>query len=205
MMRVLLVEDEVMLRESLASALGGAPGIEVVKTLGDAAEVMGVVKSMPIDLILMDVCTDNDSSGIVAAREVKQARPDIRVVIMTGLPEVTFVNKALEAGVDSFVYKNIGTQELITIMTSTMEGYSTYPFKKASALKEIPDLDDEELAILRLTCMGKQRAEISAELHVSEATVKRRIANILAKTGYDSMLKLSVHMISKGYIVPNIE
>lgn len=204
-MRVLVVEDEVMLRESLASALGGTQGIEVVGTLGDAADALDVVRTSKVDLVLMDVCTENDSSGIVAAGQIKREFPNVRIVIMTGLPEVTFVNKAREAGVDSFVYKNIGTRELVTIMFSTMEGYSTYPFKQVSKPEGIPELDDEELAILRLTCMGMQRAEISRELHVSEATIKRRIANILAKTGYESMLKLSVHMISKGYIVPNIE
>ena len=124
-MRVLLVEDETMLRESLAHTLDGEFDIEVVETLGDAANVMEVLCSTPVDVILMDVCTEGGSSGIVAAKKAKEKFPEIRIVIMTGLPEMTFVDLAKEAGVDSFIYKNVGTSELLGVLRSTLEGYST--------------------------------------------------------------------------------
>ena len=74
-MRVLLVEDKTMLRESLAHTLNSEFDIEVVETLGDAANVMEVLCSTPVDIILMDVCTEGGSSGIVAAKKGKGGIP----------------------------------------------------------------------------------------------------------------------------------
>ena len=150
-MRVLLVEDETMLRESLAHTLNSEFDIEVVETLGDAANVMEVLCSTPVDIILMDVCTEGGSSGIVAAKKAKEEFPEIRIVIMTGLPEMTFVDLAKEAGVDSFIYKNVGTSELLGVLRSTLEGYSTYPTKRPIAMVDDFRFDSEEIAILRLT------------------------------------------------------
>lgn len=145
-MRVLLVEDETMLRESLAHTLNSEFDIEVVETLGDAANVMEVLCSTPVDIILMDVCTEGGSSGIVAAKKAKEEFPEIRIVIMTGLPEMTFVDLAKEAGVDSFIYKNVGTSELLGVLRSTLEGYSTYPTKRPIAMVDDFRFDSEEIA-----------------------------------------------------------
>lgn len=153
----------------------------------------------------MDVCTENDSSGIVAARKIKEAHPETRVIIMTGIPEITFIEQARDAKADSFVYKNVGTSDLLSIVRSTMEGYSTYPAQKQSVFSGTAALTDIEIDILRLVCETKTRKEIAAELYLSEGTVKRHISEILAKTGYDNILRLAVHAVSSGLIVPNMD
>lgn len=203
-MRVLIVEDQVMLRDSLAVAISAQDDMEVVGKLANASKALELVERQGVELVLMDVCTENDMSGIAATRIIKEAHPEVRVVIMTGMPEVTFVSQARDAHADSFVYKNVSTSELLSVMRSTMEGYSTYPATR----RELPgymDLTDEELQILRLVCETKSRKEIAAELLLSEGTVKRRISDILAKTGYDSVMKLAVHAVSNGWIVPGIK
>ena len=203
-MRVLIVEDQTILRDSLAVAIAAQEGMQVVGKLSSAKEALAAVEATDANLVLMDVCTDDDESGIVATRLIKEAHPEVRVVIMTGMPEVTFVRQARDAGADSFVYKNVSTTELLSIMRSTSEGYSTYP----AARRDMPgyvDLTEEELQILRLVCETKSRKEIAAELLISEGTVKRRIGDILAKTGYDSVMKLAVHAVSNGWIVPGIK
>lgn len=204
-MRIIIVEDQAMLRESLTCAVNAHHDAEVVGSFADAADVVEAASRLLPDLVLMDVCTENDSSGIVAARKIKKAHPEIRIVIMTGMPDVTFVKQAQEAGADSFVYKNIGTSELLGVLRSTMEGYSTFPQKQTGEFCGAMSLSEEEIAILRLVCETKTRKEIAAELLLSEGTVKRRISEILAKTGYESILKLAVHVVSNGYIVPRIE
>ena len=203
-MRVLIVEDQVMLRDSLAMAIAAQDDMQVVGKLADASQALETVERTLPDLVLMDVCTENDMSGIAATRAIKEAHPEVRVVIMTGMPEVTFVRQARDAHADSFVYKNVGTVELLSVMRSTLEGYSTYP----TARRDLPgyvDLTDEELQILRLVCETKSRREKAAEMLLSEGTVKRRISDILAKTGYDSVMKLAVHAVSNGWIVPGIK
>ena len=164
MIRVLIVEDQAILRESLARSVGDQPDMTVVAAIADASEALGVALKERPDMILMDVCTEHDSNGIVAAAHIKEQLPECRVIIMTGMPEITFVDQAREAG-----------------------------------------LDDVELSILRLACEGKSRREIAAELFMSEGTIKRRISEILNKTGYDNIMRLAVRAVTEGSIVPNME
>lgn len=127
MIRVLIVEDQAILRESLARSVGDQPDMAVVSAIADASEALGVALRERPDMILMDVCTEHDSNGIVAAARIKEQLPECRIIIMTGMPEITFVDQAREAGVDSFVYKNVGIDELFAVMRSTLAGYCTFP------------------------------------------------------------------------------
>ena len=178
--------------------------MEVVASLANAADALEATRRSGATCALLDVCTENDSSGIVAARLIKDQLPGVQVVVMTGLPEITFVERAREAGEDSFVYKNVGTDELLAIIRSTMEGYSTFPLSKQRIIPDGVELTPVEIDILRLVCESKTRREIAAELYLSEGTVKRHISEILAKTGYDNILRLAVHAVSNGLIVPGM-
>ena len=177
MIRVLIVEDQAILRESLARSVGDQPDMTVVAAIADASEALGVALKERPDMILMDVCTEHDSNGVVAAARIKEQLPECRIIIMTGMPEITFVDQAREAGVDSFVYKNVGIDELFAVMRSTLAGYCTFPKPPESIFSGTAALDDVELSILRLACEGKSRREIAAELFMSEGT------KILAKAG----------------------
>lgn len=110
MISVLIVEDQAILRESLARSIADQPDMTVAAAIADASCALDVVREQRPDMILMDVCTEHDSSGIVAAGHIKEEVPECRIVIMTGMPEITFVDQAREAGVDSFVYKNVGIE-----------------------------------------------------------------------------------------------
>ena len=191
MIKIVIVEDQTMLRDSLAQTIDAQPDMEVVASLADAAFALDEVEKTGATCALLDVCTENDSSGIVAARRIKESHPEVRVVIMTGMPEITFIEQARAAHVDSFVYKNVGTNDLLGIIRSTMEGYSTFPRAQQSIFSDAAALTDVEVDILRLVCETKTRKEIAQELFLSEGTVKRHISEILAKTGYDNILRLS--------------
>ena len=204
MIRIVLVEDQAMLRDSLVCTINAQQDMEVVAAFANAADALEATRRTGATCALLDVCTENDSSGIVAARLIKEEMPDVRVVIMTGLPEITFVDGARKAGVDSFVYKNVGTGELLGIIRSTMEGYSTFPLAKQRIIPDGVELSQVEIDILRLVCESKTRKEIAAELYLSEGTVKRHISEILAKTGYDNILRLAVHAVAEGNIVPGM-
>ena len=204
MISVLIVEDQAILRESLARSIADQPDMTVAAAIADASCALDVVREQHPDMILMDVCTEHDSSGIVAAGHIKEEVPECRIVIMTGMPEITFIEQARAAHVDSFVYKNVGTNDLLGIIRSTMEGYSTFPRAQQSIFSDAAALTDVEVDILRLVCETKTRKEIAQELFLSEGTVKRHISEILAKTGYDNILRLAVHAVSSGLIVPKM-
>lgn len=86
MIRVLIVEDQAILRESLARSVGDQPDMTVVAAIADASEALGVALKERPDMILMDVCTEHDSNGIVAAARIKEQLPECRIIIMTGMP-----------------------------------------------------------------------------------------------------------------------
>lgn len=205
-MKVLIVEDQAMLRESVTRVIDAQSDMEVIASLSDAAKALDQIDQNKPDLVLMDICTENGSSGLAATRAIKDKHPDLKVVAITGMPEMTFVEQAKEAEVDSFVYKNVGMDELLSIIRSTMEGYSTYPQQRTSGqFVDSSRFSDVEMKILRLVCEAKSRKEIAAELFMSEGTIKRHISEILAKTGYDSILRLAVRLVSEGYIVPSVD
>lgn len=89
MIRVLIVEDQAILRESLARSVGDQPDMTVVAAIADASDALDVVLKERPDMILMDVCTEHDSNGIVAAARIKEQLPECRVIIMTGMPEIS--------------------------------------------------------------------------------------------------------------------
>ena len=113
MIRVLIVEDQAILRESLARSVGDQSDMTVVAAIADASEALDVVLKERPDMILMDVCTEHDSNGIVAAARIKEELPECRVIIMTGMPEITFVDQAREAGVEILPVVLDGTTTMI--------------------------------------------------------------------------------------------
>lgn len=175
-----------------------------VGTIGNAAHALVACKRHEPDLILMDVCTEDNASGIDAATVIKGQCPAVKIVIMTGMPEITYIESARKASVDSFLYKNVSSETLLATLRSTMDGYGTFPRQLSDALPLGFSFNDTEIAILRLVCEARSRKEIARELAMSEGSVKASITSILNKTGYDSIMKLAVFAVARGYIVPRV-
>lgn len=161
------------------------------------------------DIVLMDICTENNSSGITYCGKLKEKYPDIKVIIMTGMPDVNFIRMARENNADSFIYKNISKDSLISVIKNTLEGYSMYPdVKSHKDLKKsefLSELTEKELEVLTLYCKFLDRQEVADYLNISMSTLKSHITTILQKTNYDSFSKLAIYCVSNGFIVTNIE
>ncbi len=200
MIKILIVEDQTILRDALSLNLNGVEDFKVVGGISDASIALYTCERLKPDLILMDICTENNSSGLEATLKIKEKYPEIKVIIMTAMLEVTFVERAKDALADSFIYKNIDLNSLIVTIKNTMEGYSVFPNKSIPKLPNDAELTKKELEILRLICEAKSRKEISQILYLSEGTIKAYISVILQKTGYDSISKLAIYALSNGYI-----
>ena len=205
MVSVLLVDDSKLMRNMIEDCIVRSRRYMLAASLENAvnAEIYCVKKE--VDLILMDVCTADDESGIVSAQKIKKRRPNTRVIIMTSMPEYSFIQKAKDAGCDSFWYKEYGDAELLDIMDRTARGESVYP--GGPPVVEIggtvsSDLTDREFDVLRQIALGYKYEEIAENLVITSNTVKFHIKNILLKTGYRSMLKLIVDMVDKKLILP---
>ena len=204
MIKILIVEDQVIMRDSLENLINGQEDMCVVGSIGSASKALEICKKSSPDLVLMDVCTENNESGIAAAAKIHTQYPEIKIVIMTGMPEITYMESSKKAGVDSFLYKNVKSETMLATIRSTMDGYGTFPREAPSVLPGNLSFTDTEIAILRLVCEAKNRKEIARELAMSEGSVKAVITDILNKTGYDSIMRFAVFAVAKGYINPYV-
>ena len=207
MKRVLIVEDQRMPRENMERTLHDSGKYELAASINGADVAFVICKQQHIDLILMDVCTVGNKDGIEATAEIKSAFPNIKIIIVTSMVEVSYLDRARAAGVDSFWYKDISPESLIDVIDRTMEGEKVFPGetpKVKLGLADSTDLTAKEIEVLRLVCDGLEYSEIAQELNIAERTVKYHISNILSKTGYANRTRLAIAVTNKKFIIPSI-
>ncbi len=202
--KIVIVEDQIILNDMLKNTISNT--YNVVATSDDASELIKLCDLYKPDLILTDICTKNNSSGIINGKKVKDKYGNkIKVLAMTGVPDITFLNETKKANLDGFIYKNISSESLINSIEQILNGYKLFPdnviYNTVDCLK---NLTNKELEILKLLCSGNSREEIADCLNIAIGTLKNHISSILNKTGFDSISKLLVFCIGNGYIVPNM-
>lgn len=109
MVTILVVEDQALLCDSLERLLNGQEDMRVVGSCAHADEAFELCRSLSPDLVLMDVVTGNTANGIAVVVEIRQKLPEIKIVVMTAVPEISFIGAAQNAGAHSFIYKKIST------------------------------------------------------------------------------------------------
>ena len=160
----------------------------------------------PVDLILMDVVTRNGENGLDAAAKIKRAFPKIKIIIVTSMPEYSYLSRAREIGVESFWYKEEQRESLLDVMERTMAGESVYPDATPElqlGLASSYEFTERELEVLREMTGGDTNQEIAERLHISVATVKSHILNMLEKTGFRNRTELAVRARESGLVILN--
>ena len=115
MIRVLIVEDQRMAREDMENYIQSSGRYCLAASITNAAMAETVCRQSRCELVLMDVCTEDDESGLVAAEQIKKTMPQIKIIIVTSLAECSFIERAHKAGVESFWYKDAGKEELLEV------------------------------------------------------------------------------------------
>lgn len=207
MTRVLIVEDDPMARQLLEIYVNQSGKYVLELAVESAALAEFCCRTRPVDLVLMDVCTGLNANGIEAAEKIKHYFPDMKIIIITGQPECSFIDRARSAGVDSFWYKTAGKESLLEIMDRTMAGERIYPemtppLQLGNITSEL--LTDRELEVLRKVVAGETDAAIAEKLHISLRTVKGHIQTMRAKTGFRNRTELAVRARDCGLIINDI-
>ena len=125
--RVLIVEDQEMPRQLFEIFVKSDPRYVLAASISNAELAVDFCAHIRIDLILMDVMTELGSSGLDAAEEIKKKYPEIRIIIVTSMPEASWLKRAREIGVDSFWYKEAQKEPILAVMERTMAGERVYP------------------------------------------------------------------------------
>ena len=204
MIQVLLVEDDPMARQLLEIYVNKSETYELAGSVESALFAEVFCRTHPVDVILMDVCTAMNANGIDAAQDIKKHLPKIKIIIITSQPECSFIDRAREAGVDSFWYKSATAEELITVMDRTLAGESIYP--DSTPILKIGDtvserFSEHELEVLRLVVAGETDAVIAEKLFISMATVKTHIQNMKNRTGFRNRTELAVKARESGLVI----
>ena len=202
--RVMIVEDQNMVRMLFEKTVRESDRYELMYSIRNADLADVYCQNENIDLILMDVYTDNGANGLNAAARIKKAHPKIKIIIVTSMPEFSYLQRAREAGVESFVYKETDSAPLISIMDRTVAGESIYPDKtpevKIGRISSY-DLSERELEILRELTTGDTNEKIAEKLFISVATVKTHIANIMEKSGFKTRTELAIKARESGLVI----
>ena len=144
--KVILVEDQELLLDGLSLSLDADESLEVLGKIKDIDEVLNCKQCKDADILLTDICTANGHNSLDYVVKIKSNFPQIKIVLMTSIMEIDFIDRAKQSGADSFVYKTMPTKELIAVIKNVMNGYSTFPLSKKEELPELKDLTNNELS-----------------------------------------------------------
>jgi DNA-binding NarL/FixJ family response regulator len=214
--RVLIVEDDALMRAGLRGVLSGDPAIEVVGEAGDGREVLHRTRLLSPDIVLMDIRMP-DLDGIAATRDVLAAFPDVKVVILTTFERDDYIFGALSAGASGFLLKRTRPEDLLAAIHTVAAGDSllspsvTRRVIARMAHQPAPDttrdarlaaLTQREREVLELVARGLSNGEIAATLVIEESTVKTHTKRILAKLGVRDRVQAVIFAYEHGLTSP---
>ncbi|MGW2182538.1 response regulator transcription factor [Streptomyces sp. NPDC001732] len=212
--RVLLVDDEPLVRAGLRAVLDAQPDIEVVGEVGDGAAVIPLLRQLRPDVVAMDVRMPL-MDGIEATRVVLRTVPDPpKILVVTTFENDEYVYEALRAGADGFLLKRSRPAEIVHAVRLVAEGESLlfpaavrqlaaeYGTSKARAVMDRAALTDRESAVLRLMARGLSNAEIAAKLVVGVETVKTHVSAVLTKLGARDRTQAVIAAYESGFVAP---
>jgi len=211
--RVLVVDDHTLIRQGIVGLLDSQPDIEVVGQAGTGREAVASFATISPDVVLMDIAMPG-INGLTATREMKERRPDVRVLVLTIHDREDYLFQALRAGASGYVLKGADVQDLLAAVRTAYRGeIYLYPSVTSTLVADYlrrarggqdraiyDGLSDREREILHLIAQGKTSPEIAAELFLSPHTVQSHRDHIMTKLDLHSKAALIKYAIAKGLI-----
>ncbi|MFE4800223.1 response regulator [Streptomyces sp. NPDC056708] len=216
--RVLIVDDQMMVREGFSVLLNAMPGIEVVGEAVDGRQAVEQVASLRPDVVLMDIRMP-ELNGIEATREIVAADADAKVLVLTTFDLDEYVYQALRAGASGFLLKDASARQLAdgvrvvaageALLAPTVTKRLINEFSKLAETPRLPafarigDLTERETEVLVLIAQGRSNAEIASHLVVAESTIKTHVSRILVKLGLRDRTQAAVFAYEARLVTPS--
>jgi two-component system response regulator DesR len=201
MIRVLLAEDQGMMRGALALLLDLEPDLEVVAQVATGDQIVPVAVRERPDVALLDIEMPG-GDGITATAELRRRLPGCKVLILTTFGRPGYLRRAMEAGASGFLVKDGPVEELAAAVRRVRAGERVVdPALAAAALAAGPDpLTDRERDVLRESAGGATVADVAARLHLSESTVRNYLSAAITKTGTRNRIEAVGVAQSNGWL-----
>jgi DNA-binding NarL/FixJ family response regulator len=214
--RVLLADDQAMVRVGFRMILETQPDIEVVGEAANGEQAADSARRLRPDVVLMDIQMP-DGDGLAATRRITEAgEPHSRVVILTTFERDEYVFEALQSGASGFLLKNAPPEELLhavrvvaagdallapSVTRTLIEQFARRPARPDTGAR-LDTLTEREREVLVMLARGKSNAELAAELIVSEGTIKTHISSLLGKLGVRDRVQAVVLAYESGLVAP---
>lgn len=203
--RLLLVDDEALIRYGLKAITELDEAIEVVGEADNGAEAIALAETLKPDVILMDIAMPI-KNGVEATMEIRKILPEAKVLILTTHAEDKYLAQAMEQGASGYLLKNTPPQDFIHIIQTTHRGYLQFSPSLASQIsqtlistraqhhktREWEGATPREQEVIRLIAQGANNREIAQELYIAEKTVKNHVSNILSRMGLRDRTQLAI-------------
>ena len=209
--RILIVDDHPVVRHGLRNLLSMHPDFEIVGEAEDGAQVFPLLAAHETDVILLDIQM-RGQGGIDVARRVLQSYPQVKIIILTTYDDEIYLEQGLEAGVHGYLLKSVSHETLPDSIRAVMRGekilspslvsnvMTNYQKLSQEQAKREAGLSSNDLEILTLIAEGANNKLIAEELFWSEATVKRRMQEILEKLGVSNRAQAIAEAVRRGWI-----
>lgn len=205
-MRVLIVDDHLIVRQGLRSIMEREPDISVVGEFGSGEEALAQVAALAPDVAIVDVRMPG-MSGVDLCRRLRDVAPKTAVVMLTSFLNEELVRECIQAGARGYLLKDVGDLDLVRGIRAVMRGEAAMAPKAAGLLvdwvKEKPDpnsLSADELELLRLISRGMTNREVAAALFVSENTVKDRVLELFRKLKAKGRVEAVMEGVRRGLL-----
>ena len=202
--KIMIVDDQFVSREMFKLYISQCPDYEVVYCVDTAMFADTYVLNSDLDLVIMDILMQDGSNGLDAAEKIKKLKPELKIIAVTSMPEVSWMDRAKQIGIESFWYKEVSEETILEIIERTLGGESIYPIETPEVklgMTKSTDLTPREIQVLRLLTTGVGNDEIAESLGVSLNTVKTHIQHLLDKTGFASRTQLAIQARVTGFVI----
>ncbi len=208
MINTLLVEDDLYIQRHFIERFSEEEDIRIVAAVRDAFEAEGLCSQGGIDLVLMDVLTLHKHSGLAAGKRIREAYPNIKVLIVTSLVDPEVLQQARRGCADSLWYKDHGTDAIMDVIRRTMAGERVIPgFSPSVEMKRCmsEDFTPAQIEILRAFIKGYTYREIAEKFNLSVSGVRYNIAEMVRIGGFKNKEELTTVAIENKLVVTTLD
>jgi two-component system response regulator DevR len=204
-LRIVLVDDHEVVRVGVRALIERQPEMEVIGEASSVREAVTLAEQLAPDVVVLDIRLPG-GNGLEACRQIKECRPDTRIIVLTSYPDDEVLFDAIAAGADGYVLKQIGSDELIRALQRVGRGESLLDpslteqvfakmrqVRKQERAHAFADLNAQEMQILAHVAEGDTNREIGAALQLSEKTVRNYVSIILGKLGVSSRAQAAAY------------
>lgn len=202
--KIMIVDDQFVSRELFKLYIEQSPDYEVLYCIDTAMFADTYVLKAPLDLVIMDILMKDGSNGLDATEKIKKLKPEVKIVAVTSMPEVSWMDRAREIGIESFWYKEVSEETILDIIKRTFTGESIYPDSTpvvTLGLAKSSEFTPREIEVLRLLTTGVGNDEIAEKLDISQSTVKTHVKHLLEKTGFETRTQLAIQSRVTGFVI----